>query len=128
MNEQNSSNEEYIIPIRLTDNQGIIRSIGDVYELDFSRESVVYAESRGFKLEDISNFPVTGISNLFYYAFRKNHKSVSREKVDKLQMSWGGIPKSVLDRLIDLYIQAATSNNIQTDEDAGKNAAVTVEL
>lgn len=128
MSEKMISAEEHIPPIHLTDNQGIIKNPGDVYELDFSRESVVYAESRGFKLEDVPSFPVTGISNLFYYAFRKNHKNVPREKVDKLREAWGGIPEKVLGRLLDLYNQAALSNNVQDNEDAEKNGAVTVEL
>ncbi|NBI10256.1 DUF5055 domain-containing protein [Colidextribacter sp. OB.20] len=128
MSEKAIAKEEKINPIRLTDNNGIIKNPGDVYELDFSRESVVYAESRGFKLEDVPSFPVTGIANLFFYSFRKNHKSVAREKVDKLREAWGGIPESVLNRLFDLYNQAATANTIQVEEGSEKNGAATVEM
>lgn len=115
-------------PIRLTDHKGIIKNPEDVYELDFSRESIAFAEARGFKLENVAEFPVTNISNLFYYAFRKNHRSVPREKTDKFMEAWGGLPENVLKRLIELYTQAATANNIQTDEDAGKNGTATVEM
>lgn len=120
--------EDKIIPIRITDITGIIKNPGDVYELDFSRESVAFAENRGFKIEEVTEFPVTRISDLFYYAFRKNHRNVSREKTDKLKEAWKGIPEGVLKRLIELYNQAATANNIQTDEEAGKNEIVTVEM
>lgn len=120
--------EDKVNPIRITDHKGIIYNPGDVYELDFSRESILFAESKGFRVEDVVDYPVTNISNLFYYAFRKNHKSVSREKTDKFIAAWGGVSEGVLKRLIELYNQAATSNNIQTDEDAEKNAAVTVEM
>ena len=66
-------------PIRITD-----KKIGKVYELDFSRESVIFAEDRGFKLSDISEFPVSKIPEFFYYAFRKNHREVSRGQVNAL--------------------------------------------
>lgn len=79
--------EDHVAPARLTDND-----TGIVYELDFSRDSVRFAEQRGFELENAVKFPVTGLSDLFYYAFRKNHKSVPREKTDKLLEKWGGLP------------------------------------
>lgn len=120
--------DERVKPIRLTDNNGIIKNQGDVYELDFSRDSIVFAESRGFKIDEISTYPVTRISELFYYSFRKNHRGVSREKTDKFMEEWGGVPEKVLKRLTELYTQSALSNNIQTDEEAGKNEAVTVEM
>lgn len=122
------SEAERVNPIRLTDMKGIIGPAGNVYELDFSRESIVFAENRGFKVEEVAAYPVTRISELFYYSFRKNHRKVSREKTDKLMEAWGGVTESVLKRLIDLYNQAALSNNIQTDEDSEKNEMVAVEL
>lgn len=121
-------NDDRVNPIRLTDHKGIIKNAGDVYELDFSRESVAFAENRGFKIEEVAVYPVTRIAELFYYAFRKNHRAVSREKTDKFMDAWCGIPENVLKRLIELYTQAVTANNIQTDEDAAKNETATVEM
>lgn len=120
--------DERINPIKITDNEGIIKNAGDVYELDFSRESIAFAEGRGFKVEEVATFPVTRIAELFYYSFRKKNRSVSREKTDKFMEAWGGVPEKVLKRLIELYNQAAMSNNIQLDEDAEKNPVATVEL
>lgn len=120
--------EDRVNPIRLTDNSGILGKPGEVYELDFSRESVAFAENRGFKIEEVPVYPVLRIAELFYYSFRKNSKRTPREKTDKFMEAWGGIPESVLKRLVDLYNQAAMSNNIQDDEDAEKNEMVTVEL
>lgn len=123
-----SESLDRVAPIRLTDNKGIIRQPGEVYELDFSRESIVFAENRGFKVDDVAEYPVTRVPDLFYYAFRKKHRNVSREKTDKFMEAWGGLPESVLKRLIVLYNQAAMSNSIQTDEDAEKNETATVEM
>lgn len=123
-----SENFDRVNPIRLTDHEGIIKNPEDVYELDFSRESIAFAEARGFKLENVADFPVTNIANLFYFSFRKNHRNVPREKTDKFIAAWGGVPEKVLKRLLELYNQAAMANNIQTDEDAEKNETATVEM
>lgn len=115
---------ERINPLRITDND-----TGNTYELDFSRESVAFAEGREFRLEDVTDFPVTKIPALWYYAFRKNHKNVARSQTDALLDKIGGLTDAMLERLLLLYNQAALSNNIlQTKEDLEKNARVTVEL
>lgn len=122
-NEINDILEERINPARVTDNE-----TGKVYELDFSRESVKFAENRGFVLDEIAKFPVTRIPELFYFAFRKNHKNVARSQTDALLENMGGISGKMMERLTQLYNQAALTHVISTDEDAEKNARVTVEL
>ena len=113
-----------ISPIRLTDNE-----TGNVYELDFSRESVKFMENQGFRIDETFDFPNKNIPDLFYYAFRKNHRNVSREKVDKLRDKLGGLTPKIAERLVDLYVQATNSNNvIQDEEELAKNSRVTVEL
>ena len=124
MSEKVTNIQDHVQPARMTDEQ-----TGQVYELDFSRESVVFAERNKFKLEDAIEFPVTGMSYLFYYSFRKNHRNVSREKTDKMIARWGGgVPEKLVKRLIQLYQQAQASNAIQVDEDAEKNSGLTLEL
>lgn len=114
---------ERIKSVRLTD-----RESGEVYELDFSRESVKFAEQREFVLEDVQKYVATKIPEFFYYAFRKNHKSVSRQQSDKLLEKMGGLTPKLLERLVLLYQQAQMSNNLQEDEELEKNGAVAVEL
>ena len=124
MSEKVTNLQEFIQPARLTDDQ-----TGQLYELDFSKESVVFAERNKFKLEDAIEFPVTGMRDLFYYSFRKNHRNVAREKTDKLIDRWGGgVPEKLVKRLIQLYQQAQASNAILVDEDAEKNSGLTLEL
>ena len=115
--------QDRVNPLRITDNE-----TGRLYELDFSRESVKFAENRGFKIDEIPVFPVTRIPELFYYAFRKNHKNVARSQTDSLLDDMGGLSSVVLERLVQLYNQAALTHLIATDEDAQKNVKVTVEL
>lgn len=114
---------ERITSAFVTDNNS-----GKRYELDFSRDSIRFAEGRGFELENVAKYPVTGISDLFFYSFRMHHRNVARDQTDKLMEAWGGIPEKLLNRLIQLYQQAMTANNIQSDEDAEKNESVTLEL
>ena len=101
---------------------------GTKYELNFSRDSVRFAEERDFQLDNVWKYPVTGVSDLFFYSFRMHHRNLAREKADKLLEKWGGMPEKLLTRLIQLYQQAMTSNTIQTDEEAEKNGKVTLEL
>lgn len=116
--------QDHINPARITDEQN-----GRVYELDFSRESIVFAERNHFKLEDALEYPVTGMRDLFYYSFRKNHRNVARDKTDKLIERWGGgIPEALVKRLIQLYQQAQASNAIIVDEESEKNSGLTLEL
>lgn len=114
--------DDRINPAFITD-----KETGERFELDFSRESVKFAESRGFKLESASDFPVTYLPDLFYYAFRMHHRNVSRDKTDKLLEKMGGFTEGLILRLGKLYVQAQTSN-MQLEEELEKNAKVTLEL
>lgn len=115
--------QDRVQPMRVSDNK-----IGVSYELDFSRDSVRFAENRGFEIDTVVKFPVTKIPELFYYAFRKNHKNVAKSQTDALLERLGGLTSQMLERLIQLYNQAALTHIIASDEDIEKNTEVTVEL
>ena len=114
-------NEERVNPIRITVD-------GTVYELDFSRESVAFAEQRGFKAEDVIAFPNTKVPELFFYALRKNHKFIARTQSDKLLESIGGMTVAMMERLMQLYNQTAYAHRVIKDEELAKNSNVTVEM
>ena len=113
--------KEKIKPIVLTDSEN-----GDVFTLEFNRESVKYAEMKGFNIDDIANKPMTAIPNLFYFAFRMHHKSVSREKIDKVYDKLGGLTTAMVERLGALYAEPFEAL-IQDEEDL-KNSKMTVEM
>ena len=75
--------EDRVKPVRMTDEID-----GKVYELDFCRESILFAQRNKFSLEDALAYPAVGLRDLFYYSFRKNHKNVARDKTDKLFDRW----------------------------------------
>lgn len=115
---------ETVQPIIITDNK-----TGTTYTLDFSRDSILFAENRGFKPEEVTVYPVSKFPELFYYAFRMHHKNMARNQTDKLYERLGGFSEKFLTRLLELYNQAALSNNIVLDdEDMGKNGDMTVEF
>lgn len=100
---------------------------GEEYTLEFSRESVKFAEQRKFNLSELTNFPATNIPALWFYAFRKNHRDVAREKTDRLLENLGGLTAAELERLVILYNQPVASLVI-TDPSERKNSKITVEL
>lgn len=98
------------------------------YTLEFDRETVMWCEARGFKIEDVGDFLMTKGPELFFYAFRMHHKNVSRERTDRLLFDdLGGFPKGMVERLIQLYMAPYEALNAARDG-AAKNPKVTVEF
>lgn len=114
---------EKVKPIKLTDPK-----TNEVYILEFSRESVKFAEFRKFNISELLDFPQTNIPDLWFYAFRKNHKNVARSQTDKMLYDIGGLKKEELERLINLYNEPAASLILDDEGDTRKNAKMTVEL
>lgn len=120
--------EERIPAIELTNGE-----TGKTYTLDFNRDSVVFAESRGFEVDNVLKYPVTNFPELFYIAFRMHHGpkngNITRTQTDEIYKALGGFSPDFLQRLILLYNQAAYSNNaVETTEEMGKNSSWTVTL
>lgn len=116
--------DERVNPIKLTNNK-----TGEVFELDFNRESLFVMDRDGFKIDEVTDYPATNIPKLFYYSFRKNHRKMTKTQTDSiLQDVLHGVTPKMLERMILLYNQAATANNVQEEEDLEKNSDVTVEF
>lgn len=107
-------------PITITD-----PDTGAVYTLDFDRASVKFAEQRGFKIMEVADTPETSVANLFFYAFRKNHKDMARANVDKILDDLGGLLPEEVARLQELYSASISSLNVEGDR---KNSRMKVDL
>lgn len=116
-----AKNENKVNPIKITSENG------DVYTLEFSRESVRFAEQRGFKITELTDFPQTNIPALFFYAFRKNHRAVSRGQADAMLEEMGGLSPEVIERLVQLY-NIPNESLIAVDGQERKNSKLTVEM
>lgn len=81
----------------------ILKSKDTEYTLEFNKESVKFAEQRGFKIDEAMDFPMTKIPELFFYAFRMHHKNVARNQTDKILEEMGGLPEGFIVKLVELY-------------------------
>ena len=94
------------------------------YTLEYDRDSIRFAESRGFKLEDIDSFVMTKVPEFFWYAFRMHHKSVALNQAEEILRQIGGMDDAIAKRLVALWIQ--TYDSIGNEET--KNPDLSVEL
>ena len=119
----NKEINEQVKPIIIHDTEN-----GYDYTLEFDRDSVRFAEARGFDIDDVGKYPMTKIPELFFYAFRMHHKNVSREKTDRILFEeLGGLPEGVAERLGALYAAPFEALSHKKD-DKVKNPKVTVEM
>lgn len=121
---------EKVKPIILKDNEK-----NTEYTLEFSRDTVRFAEARGFIPDEIDKYPMTKIYEFFWLAFRMHHPNMAKANTDKIIDDWGGIqniPEGLLERLGQLY--AAPFGTLTEDEteeekeEREKNRKVTVLL
>lgn len=57
---------------------------GEVYTLEFTRKSIETMERRGFKIQDVTERPMTVLPDLFSGAFIANHTGVKRKIIDDI--------------------------------------------
>lgn len=113
---------EQVKPIIIHDSENNID-----YTLEFNRESIRFAEARGFDIDDVGKYPLTKIPELFWYAFRMHHKNVSKEKAERILFDdLGGLPEGAAERLGALY--AAPFEALSNKDEEGKNRTMTVEM
>lgn len=97
------------------------------YTLEFNRESVAWAERRGFKVNEVADFPVTGVSDLFFYAFRMHHKGITHDMTDGILKEVGGWnADGLVKRLMALYDAGMDSLNAAGGDE--KNAKYALEF
>lgn len=117
---------ERVNPIKITD-----KETNRTYILDFSRDTVRFAEDRGFTWDEVGNKPATMVPLIWFAAFRRYEPKMSLDKATKLLEDLGGMKPKWIIRLRELYDQALASL-IAKDEDEGeedgKNGNLTVEL
>jgi len=115
------SKEKELKPIVIMDAAG-----NPEYTLTFTRESVKWAEERGFKISEVTDYPLTGISSLFFFAFRANHKGIGRPETDEVYKELKANRQAVITRLIEMY--NASLESLMSDTTDEKNSTRAVEL
>lgn len=115
---------EKVKPLTLRDTE-----TGEEFILEFNRESIRFAEARGFDINDVAKYPLTKIPELFFYAFRMHHKNVARERTDRILFDdLGGLPDGALERLAMLYSEPFNALTNTSEQGESKNSKVMVEF
>ena len=98
---------------------------GKDYTLEFSRETVKAAERAGVVPDNVESMPMVTAELLFFYAFKKNHPTITKEKTDSiLYDDLGGITSDQYARLVALY--NAPFDSLMKEGGEPKNAKVKV--
>lgn len=115
--------EQAIKPITITD-----KATGKVYLLEFNRDSVKFAENRGFDINRLGDgLRLSEIEELFFCAFRMHQPKLSKADTDNiLYDKLGGMPDGLVERLAELYL--VPFQTLVRDEDSEKNAKMSVDF
>lgn len=117
--------KEAVNPITITNKNG------DVYILDYDRASCAAVNKAGFNANEIESNPEEMLPLLFFGAFKKHHRKISKADTDKiLEEFGGGIPAKMLDRLVSLYVQVREGLIVEDEEfeENAKNTGWTIEI
>ena len=99
---------------------------GTEYTLEFSRKSVEFAEKRGSKMDELGDYMMTRVPELFYYSFRMHHPMMTKKQTDEILFDkLGGMSEAMLTRLGELHAQGYESL-INSEE--SKNSKVTMTM
>ena len=85
------------------------------YTLEYNRQSVKTMEAQGFRLNDLTDMPVTMIPLLFSGAFIKNHRGVKRSVIDEIFDEISD-KNAMLEALMEMYaetLQTLTDSNAE---------------
>lgn len=108
-------------PIRLTDGK-----THKVYQLDYSRETVILAERAGLVWDEITTKPAFTVTLAWFLAFRKNHPAVTEPEASRMLNDLGGITPEIIGKLRHLYDNALIG--LMNLDGERKNGKMTVEL
>lgn len=86
------------------------------YVLEYNRQSVKTLEGQGFRLDEITNMPMTMIPMLFHGAFFKNHKGVKRSTIEEIYEGIGD-KTGLIQALAEMY--AETLSTLTDDSGEG---------
>jgi len=85
-------------------------SDGTEYTLEFSRKTVEFAEKQGFSIDNLTEQMMVRVPELFYYAFRMHHPTMTRTQTDKILFEeFEGLDPDELTWLCNLYAEPFNS-------------------
>lgn len=91
---------------------------GKMYTLEFDRKRVRALEQRGFNINELDVKPITLLPMLFWGAFQKNHKGITRDTTDAILEKMKN-RDSLFDKLAEMYVAPVNSLFDEPDESEG---------
>lgn len=79
---------------------------GTHYTLEYNRNSIALIERQGFNIDELVKKPISMLPLAFEGLFYKNHKSISREKVNEIYSKMTNkedLMKSIAEMLNETY-------------------------
>lgn len=89
------------------------------YTLEFTRDSVRNMEAGGFDINKIDAMPMTMIPKFIFGAFRANHPSIKKDKVDEIYKTVKN-REQFIRSLGEMYQE--TVETLTTDDDSEGNS------
>lgn len=75
-----------------------------IYTLEFTRDSVKQLERSGFKIGELTDYPMMMLPRFFYGAFRANHPTVKQRLTDEILDNIED-KDGLLDKLSEMYYE-----------------------
>ena len=99
---------------------------GMSYTLEFNRLAVKHMERDGFRIDKLSEQPMTMLPQLFAGAFKVNHPWLKQNVIDEIYDNISD-KEGLLSALVDMYNETVETLFKTKDEGAGKNLSWTKE-
>lgn len=91
---------------------------GVTYTLEFTRKSIKTMESRGFKISEFSDKPVTMLPALFAGAFLAHHRFVKQDVIEEIFARLKN-KEELIDKLSEMYAEPLIALMDDPEEDEG---------
>lgn len=91
---------------------------GVTYTLEYTRKSIKTMESRGFKISEFSDKPVTMLPALFAGAFLAHHRFVKQDVIEEIFARLKN-KEELIDKLSEMYAEPLIALMDDPEEDEG---------
>ncbi len=98
--------------------QLVFKYDGKDYMLEFTRRTVKEMESRGFKISEITDKPMTYLPALFAGAFLAHHKSTKQEEINAIYSKLTE-KTELINKLAEMYNDAIMTLMEEPEDDKG---------
>lgn len=91
---------------------------GEKFVLEYTRKTVSMLEAQGFRVDSITETPMSSIPSLFFGAFLAHHPTMSKSKADGI---WDCMPNKndLIGKLAEMYAEPISTLLAEPEENEG---------